>query len=140
MKGFGGKYSTIAVLAGTVVAAAAVAAHADTTAQSPAVRLAIGEAHAKAAYPSFASIPPRPTDVRSIKAWKQSVTTTQAEGDQLLREAAAEPWTLHDTDAWADTERGQAAPPRQITQPAESDTEAFAAAMRARATPPPRKR
>ncbi|HEY1749789.1 MAG TPA: hypothetical protein VGG29_00890 [Caulobacteraceae bacterium] len=139
MKGFAGKYSSVAALAIFALAAAG-AARADTTAQSPAVRAAIGEARARAAYPSFASIPPLPKDVRPLKAWRQAVTTTEAEGARLQRQAAAEPWTLRDTDAWADTERGQAAAPRQITQPSQADSEAFAAAMRARATPPPRKR
>jgi hypothetical protein len=138
MNGFAAKYSSLTALAAL---AAATAAAAQAPAPGPsATKAAIAEAERHAAYPSFASVPPLPKDVRSLKDWKTSVTTTQAEGVRLTREAAAEPWTLGDTDGWAARERSQAIAPPPITAPSESDTEAFAAAMRARATPPPRKR
>jgi hypothetical protein len=108
---------------------------------NPATQHAIAEASKNAPYPTFAQIPPLPTDVRSIVAWKASVLSLKAEGAQLAEMAAAEPWTLGDTEGWADRERAEAAPPPPITTPSsEADTEAFAAAMRARAMPPPRKR
>ena len=98
-------------------------------------------AREQAPYPTFRSVPPRPTDVRPVKAWKAAVLATEARRDELTRMAAAEPWTLHDTEGWAEQERQVANPPPPITTPSsQSDTEAFAAALRARATPPPRKR
>jgi hypothetical protein len=138
MNGFAAKYSSLTALAALAMATAAAA---QAPAPGPsATKAAIADAERTAAYPSFASIPPMPKDLRSLKAWKASVTTTQAEGAKLAREAAAEPWTLGDTNGWADRERSQAVPPPPITSPSAGDTEAFAAAMRARATPPPRKR
>lgn len=108
---------------------------------NPATQHAIADASQGAPYPTFGQIPPLPTDVRSIAGWKASVMSIKAEGAQMTEMAAAEPWTLGDTDNWAAQERAAAAPPPAITQPtSEADTEAFAAAMRARAMPPPRKR
>lgn len=108
---------------------------------NPATERAIAEASKDAPYPTFAQIPPLPTDVRTIAAWKASVISIKAEGAQLAEAAAAEPWTLGDTDNWAARQRAEAAPPPPVTAASsEADTEAFAAAMRARAMPPPRKR
>jgi hypothetical protein len=108
---------------------------------NPVTLHAIAEASESAPYPTFGQIPPLPADVRSLGAWRASVLSIKAEGAQLTEMAAAEPWTLGDTEGWADQERAQAAPPPPITQPStEADTEAFAAAMRARAMPPPRRR
>ncbi len=86
---------------------------------------------------------PAAADRRALDAGLESVgrSSIKAEGAQLTELAAAEPWTLGDTEGWAGRERGEAAPPPPITQPSsEADTEAFAAALRARAIPPPRKR
>jgi hypothetical protein len=108
---------------------------------NPTTERAIAAAGVSAPYPTFGQIPPLPTDVRSMSAWKASVMSIKGDGAQLTAMAAAEPWTLGDTDNWAAQERAAAAPPPAITQASsEADTEAFAAAMRARATPPPRKR
>jgi hypothetical protein len=108
---------------------------------NPATQQAISEASQNAPYPTFGQIPALPTDVRSMAAWKASVLAVKAEGAQLTEMAAAEPWTLGDTEGWAERHRAEAAPPPPITTASsEADTEAFAAAMRARAMPPPRKR
>jgi hypothetical protein len=131
--------ATLAAMGGAVAVHAAASTPAVTP--SPVTTEAIREARKPAAWPSFASVPPAPTDVRSLRAWRSSVLTTRAEGTELAREAAAEPWTLHDSAAWADEERDATVPPPQITTASsEADTEAYAAALRARATPPPRKR
>jgi hypothetical protein len=122
-------------------APAAPAAPSPTATEAPETTAAIAAARESAPYPSLASVPPRPTDVRPVKAWKSSVLTIEGQGDELTRMVAAEPWTLHDTDAWAAEERQAASPPAPITAASSSaDTEAYAAALRARATPPPRKR
>jgi hypothetical protein len=107
---------------------------------NPVTEQAIAAASQSAPYPTFAQIPPLPGDVRSIRAWKASVVTLKGAGAELT-EAAAGPWMLGDTEGWAERERAAAAAPPPLTQPSsEADTEAFAAAMRARAIPPPRKR
>jgi hypothetical protein len=142
MNGFRAIFASAAALAamGGAVAVHAAAPMSAAT-PSPVTTEAIAEARKPAAWPSLASVPPAPTDVRSLKAWKAAVLTTRAEGAELARQAAAEPWTLHDSEAWANEERDAAIPPPQITTASsEADTEAYAAALRARATPPPRKR
>jgi hypothetical protein len=102
---------------------------------SPVTTAAIAGAEARAPYPSFASIPAFPKDVRSVAAWKASVISIKAEGADLVRLIAAEPWTLNNTEAWAADERAIATPPPPVA--VGGDTEAFVAAMRERATPPP---
>ena len=107
---------------------------------NPVTQNAMAEASKAAPFPTFAQIPPMPTDVRSMAAWKVSVTTLKAAGARLTEMAANEPWTLGDTEDWAERHRTRATPPPPVTTASQADTEAFAAAMRARAMPPPRKR
>jgi hypothetical protein len=104
---------------------------------APATTGAINAAEAPAAYPTFASIPARPTDVRPLAAWKTAVLTVQDEGARLNALADIGPWTLADTEAWAETERAAATAPPPTAAPTGLDTEAYAALMRQRATPPP---
>jgi hypothetical protein len=141
MNGFRTFFASAAALAAAGGVLAAHAAIPTVTPPSPVITGAIADARKPAPWPKLAAVPPKPTDVRPLKAWKASVMTIRGEGDALTREAAAEPWTLHDSEAWAGDERGAAVPPPQITEASSSaDTEAYAAALRARATPPPRKR
>jgi len=141
MNGFRAIFASATAALVAVAGSGALAAPTTAPTQAPETTAAIAAAREKAPYPSLASVPPRPTDVRPVKAWKSAVLATEATGDELTRMAAAEPWTLHDTDAWAAEERQAAIPPPPITTASsQSDTEAFAAALRARATPPPRKR
>jgi hypothetical protein len=108
---------------------------------NPVTQQAFDEAAKSAPFPTFSQIPPLPADVRSMHAWKTSVVTLKSDGAHMADLAAAGPWTLSDTEGWAERERAAAAAPPPVTQPSsEADTEAFAAAMRARAIPPPRKR
>jgi hypothetical protein len=101
---------------------------------------AIAAAERPAPYPTFAEVPPLPTDVRPLQAWKAAILDTQAVGAQTMGQASSTPWTLDDSQGWADRGRAEAAPPPPMTTPGDLDTEAFVAAMRARATPPPRSR
>jgi len=139
MNGCRVKYWSIAVgwaLACAGAAAAQPVIHAPPAQPpSPVTTAAIAGAEARAPYPSFASIPPSPKDVRSVAAWKASVIEIKTEGADLVRLIAAQPWTLNDTEAWAADERAIATPPPQIA--VGGDTEAFVAAMRERAMPPP---
>ena len=89
-------------------------------------------------YPRFSKVPPAPTDVRPIEGWRSAVVDASALKRQTEVDAAAVPFTLTDTETFAATERAkipaeQAAPP---AADATQDSEAFAAAARARATPP----
>jgi hypothetical protein len=103
--------------------------------RSPITTAAIASAEAPAAYPSFASIPTYPKDLRPLSAWKSAIVSIQTAGVVLTERAAAEPWTLANTEVWAADERAIATAPPPINNG--EDTAAFIAQMRERATPPP---
>jgi hypothetical protein len=140
MNGCRAKYScllaAVAVWA-SLRAGQALAAPSAQASASP-VPGAIGQAEKSTSRPTFAAIPSAPTDVRSFQAWRAAVADTKHVGVQTAAEAAAEPWTLSDTQGFADRARAEAAPPPPMTTPAEGDTNAFVREMIRRATPPPR--
>ena len=95
--------------------------------------------HAPGAYPRFSEIPALPSDVRPVPAWRAAVLSEWNQKRQTEHEAAALRFTLANTEAWAESTRRHI-PPSEMSQPTPSaadQTEAFAAAERARATPPP---
>ncbi len=90
-------------------------------------------------YPKFADIPPVPTDVRPPEAWRAAVLDLKGRKAQLDADAAALPPPAQDTEAYAAETRPRLpsnvdAPPPETPQ----QTEAYARALRERATPPPR--
>lgn len=90
-------------------------------------------------WPTFAGIPAVPVDVRSSAAWREAVQDQEAEGVYTARMAAPDTWSLTDTAAFEALARAEANPlgltPPTAAEMAES--EAFARALRKRATPPP---
>ena len=88
-----------------------------------------------ARFPTFASIPKKPDDLRPPAQYGRSAQAVLREGERLV--AATEPstWTLQGTDAFAEKARTDAGP--QIEPPKPGDAEAFARELRERATPPP---
>ncbi|MFI4935950.1 MAG: hypothetical protein ACHP7N_15120 [Caulobacterales bacterium] len=124
-------------LCALALAGLAGAALAQPTALAPEV---IAGAERPAPYPTFASVPSLPSDVRSPGAWKEAVVEARLAGRSIVRLTADATWTLADTDAFAGQARAEAAPPPPITTPSDADTEALVKALRARATPPPRRR
>ncbi len=90
-------------------------------------------------YPHFAAIPPVPNDVRPALAWRSAVRSELTEKQSVEAEAAATPFTLGDSEAWAQAELAKI--PQGELKPVAPDeaaaSEAYAAAQRARATPPP---
>ncbi len=88
-----------------------------------------------AAYPTFASIPPVPKDVRPHRQYGIQAARVDAAAAELVRDTADETWTLRNTDAFAAETRAAAGPDAVPGQAA--DTEAFAKELRRRATPPP---
>jgi hypothetical protein len=86
-------------------------------------------------FPTFASIPAAPKPDRPVAQYGRDAGSVIASGDALV--AATEPgtWTLKNTEGFAETARRQAGP--QIEPPKPGDAEAFAKALRERATPPP---
>lgn len=94
-------------------------------------------AHQSKAFPTFASIPPEPKDVRPAKAWGQSAQQVEASGRKLERETADNTWTLTGTEAFAGAALKQAGPAIDGPESTTAATEAYVREMRKRATPPP---
>lgn len=88
-----------------------------------------------ARFPTFASIPKKPDDLRPVAQYGRSARQVLAQGEALI--AATEPstWTLSNTEAFAEKGRADAGP--QVEPPKPGDAEAFARELRERATPPP---
>jgi len=86
-------------------------------------------------FPTFASIPKKPTDIRPLPQYGQDANAVLAQGEALNQATAPGTWTLQGTDDFAEKARKDAGP--QIEPPKPGDAEAFAKALRERATPPP---
>lgn len=88
-----------------------------------------------AAYPTFASIPPVPKDVRPHAQYGRAAGQIEKDAANLIAATGDNSWNIVNTDAFAATARADAGP---ILPPVSaSDTEAFAREQKARATPPP---
>jgi hypothetical protein len=88
-------------------------------------------------YPHFSQIPPLPTDVRSSSAWRSTVSDTLAQKRQA--ETAAYPFSLNDTEGFAQAARSRI-PPAEAVAPSDDSAKAaddYAARVRGRATTPP---
>ena len=85
--------------------------------------------------PTFAGIPKPPTDIRPLAQYGRDARSIVVAGDALERATAPGTWTLQGTDDFATKARQDAGP--QIEPPKPGDAEAFARALRERATPPP---
>lgn len=88
-----------------------------------------------APYPTFASIPPVPKDVRPHKQYGQAADQVEKAKADLVRATADNTWTLNDSETFAQQARSAAGP--ELTPAEQADTEAFAKDLRKRATPPP---
>ena len=92
-------------------------------------------AKADAPYPTFAAIPPKPTDMPPPRQIGVAVRAVDQAAAQLEQATADNTWTLQHTDTFTADAHTAAGP--DIAAPQPGDTEAFAAAQRKRATPPP---
>lgn len=87
-------------------------------------------------YPTFSEIPPAPTDLRPVQVYGQRAQTVVAARDRLQAATAPNTWALTgNTTAFAAGARRAAGP--DLGPSTAADTEAFANAVRKRATPPP---
>lgn len=86
-------------------------------------------------FPTFASIPAPPADIRPLAQYGRSAEAVLAAGEDLVAATAPETWTLQGTDAFAEEARRDAGPQLEPREP--GDAEAFARELRERATPPP---
>lgn len=88
-----------------------------------------------AAYPTFASIPPIPKDVRPHRQYGKAAAKIEQTRAELERATADDTWTLNNTETFAAGARSAAGP--ELAPGTQADTEAFAKDLRKRATPPP---
>jgi len=90
-------------------------------------------------YPRFTEIPARPKDVRTAQAWRAAVLDEGTLKSDTEKEAAAIPFTLKGTEAWAANTHARVLPQFSQQAPANerAQAEAFAAGAAKRATPPP---
>ena len=88
-------------------------------------------------YPTFAGIPPVPTDQRSLRAWGESASQIEALGTDLELATAEGTWSLSGTERFAAHSRSQIDMAPSLAASTAAETEAFARALRKRATPPP---
>jgi hypothetical protein len=103
--------------------------------QSPVAAEVARAAHANRAYPTFASIPPMPKDVRPPAQYGRQAQAIEQARDDLEARTAPETWSLTGTESFAagaQHEAGQEAAPTGA-----GETSAFANTQRKRATPPP---
>ncbi len=87
--------------------------------------------------PKFSDIPSPPKDVRPLAQYGRDARSVMAAGAELERATAPGTWTLDGTDDFASKAQRDAGP--QIEPPKPGDAEAFAKALRERATPPPQR-
>jgi hypothetical protein len=88
--------------------------------------------------PKFSQIHAVPKDVRPLSAWRATVTDALAKKHELDAANAGYPYSLQDTQSFADAQHARI-PPAESTPAtdASSATDAYAASVRARAKKPP---
>lgn len=103
---------------------------------APAVAAAIAE---PGPWPTFADIPDLPADLRSAESWRDAVAQQEADGLSARRDAAEETWSLTATEAFAADLRARVdeVDVHAPTDAEMAESDAYARALRARATPPP---
>ena len=90
-------------------------------------------------FPKFSDIPKTPTDLRSASAWATAVADIKADKASLDSGVAALPPAPGDTETFAASARSQTQAP-DVPADASADTHDFAQSLKARATPPPKRR
>jgi hypothetical protein len=95
-----------------------------------------GKASNVRVFPTFCQIPPRPGNVRSGKAFKEAVVAIRLAGVRLAAQTAPGTFSLENTDGFASAARAQATPPPPMAPPSGQQTEAFTNQARALALPP----
>lgn len=128
--------ASLALFAGACVSANPFAtAKVDPT--SPIASGVTGSVRANRGYPKFSDIPRVPADTRPLAAWGQAAAGVKDAGERLEAETGPENWTLGGTEGFAAGAKAAAGPENAPGATEQADTEAFARALRERATPPP---
>jgi hypothetical protein len=88
-------------------------------------------------YPTFADVPPKPTDVRPLAAYGSAAQNDLNARTRLEQETAPGTWSLEATDAFAARAESAVGGAGSTATGANAGTEAFSREGQARATPPP---
>jgi hypothetical protein len=105
--------------------------------RSPIAKEVAKSVRSDAAYPTFAATPAVPKDVRPHKQYGVAAAQIDKDAAALEQATADNTWALpKNTEAYAAEARAAAGPDLPAATSA-ADTEAFAQALRKRATPPP---
>lgn len=94
------------------------------------------------AFPSFSAIPQVPDDLRPGEAWARDVASITATRTQIEARTAPSTFSLNNTEAFAAATRARVGASGGVPDEAatRASADAFARAIRARATPPPTRR
>src|ERR1700761_7691880 len=114
-----------AILALAILRAPCAWAGAHTCATAPLPADVAGKPGKVAGFPTFCQIPPRPANVRSGKAFKEAVVAIRLTGVRLAAQTAPGTFSLENTDGFASAARAQATPPPPMAPPSGQPTEAF---------------
>ena len=87
-------------------------------------------------FPTFADIPPKPTDQRPIAQWGKEARQLETAAAALERQTAPNTWTLNGTERFQARALAEAGPAESAAS-STAATEACARQLRERATPPP---
>ncbi|WP_172448511.1 hypothetical protein [Caulobacter mirabilis] len=112
--------------------------NAPVDATSPAAKAVVEAVQNPGPWPTFADIPEIPADVRESAAWRADIAAQQAEGASTVAAAGPDSWSLNATDAFARRAKDEAAAiaVHAPTAAEIAESEAYARALRKRATPP----
>ena len=130
---------TIAATAmvGTVIVSAPCASAAtDAGVTSPLPADIAGPSASVVHSPTFCQIPQRPKNIRTGGAFKEAVVALRLAGVRLAAQSAPGTFSLEDTDGFASAARAQATPPPPMPPPDGQQTETFIHQARALARPP----
>lgn len=105
---------------------------------SPVAQATRAASHPTGRRPTFADIPPMPTDVPVPETYRAAIVAQEAAGDQLRRDTAPDTFILKDTETYASRTRAAGKAPNfdAPTDADRADTAAFAKAARGRASAP----
>jgi hypothetical protein len=125
----------VAVSAALLSGCASPVASAKVDPSSPIASEVAKLASADKDYPTFSDIPPKPTDTLPPKIYGERAAELLTARAQLDAATAPNTWTLIATANFQARAQADAGP--ALGPPTNTDTEAFANAVRKRATPPP---
>ncbi|WP_297511892.1 hypothetical protein [uncultured Caulobacter sp.] len=142
MNGETRKIVRVGLIVGLAVGATACATPFSTAPVDPSSPIAASvnaAAKTRGTHRKFSEIPPVPKDVPTAAQIRAAVAQQQVAGEALTKAVAPNTWELKDTEAYAAKARRDANPAalQAPTDAERAESEAFARALRSRASAPP---